>query len=140
MAWRWAFIAWTLFVWLGRIRNAVGDPALATGGRTGPILLSLSFVIPALLLAGMTALQLAHRDDHRLARPVSLILAALVVWTAAVWVVRAVDIALRSDRGAAFIAVHLVLATVSVGLGVMAVRADRRSPAPSAVAAGEAAS
>jgi len=140
MAWRWAFIAWTLFVWLGRIRNALGDPALDSGGRTGPILLALSFVVPALLLAGMSGLQLAHRDDHRLTRPVSVVLIALVVWTAAVWLVRVVDIAFLSDRAVAFIVVHVVLAGVSVGLGVMAVRADRRSPAPSAVAAGDAAS
>lgn len=138
MAWRWAFIVWTLFVWLGRIRNAVGDPALDAGGRSGPILLSLSFVIPALLLAGLSGLQLAHRDDHRLARPVSTVLLVLVVWTAAVWLVRAADIAFRSGRGAAFIAVHLVLAAVSIGLGVMAMRADRRSPAPSPVVAGDA--
>ena len=140
MAWRWAFIAWTLFVWLGRIRNAVGDPALDAGGRTGPIVLSLSFVIPALLLAGMSGLQLAHRDDHRLGRGVSLLLVALVVWTTAVWVVRAVDIAFLSGRGAAFIAVHVVLAAVSIGLGVMAVRADRGSPASAPVIAGDAAS
>lgn len=137
MAWRWAFIAWTLFVWLGRIRNALGDPTLAGGGRTGPVLLAFSFVIPALVLAALSGLQLAHRDDHRLNRPVSVVLTALVVWTAAVWAVRVIDIAFLSDRAIPFIAVHVVLAAVSVGLGVMAVRADRRSPASTPVTAGD---
>jgi hypothetical protein len=46
-----------------------------------------------------------------------------------VWVVRAADIALGGDREPAFVAVHVVLAVVSITLGLLAVRGDRRSVA-----------
>ena len=51
----------------------------------------------------------------------------LAGWTTLVWVLRAGDIALTSDRGAAFIAVHVVLAVVSIGLAAGAVLAERRA-------------
>jgi hypothetical protein len=103
-----AFAVWTLFVWGGRIRNAVSDDAGA-----GPIVLAATFVALAVLV-------LATRGGWR---PV----VALAGWTVAVWAVRAVDIALLSDHGAAFIAVHLVLAAVSVTLALWSARTVTRS-------------
>jgi hypothetical protein len=97
--------AWSLFVWGVRIRNAAGD--------LGPTLLSLSFVVLAVAV-------LVSRG----ARPPTL---ALAGWTVAVWAVRLVDIAVLSDHEPAFVAVHAVLAVVSIGLAAAAVRS---SPTP----------
>lgn len=121
-----AFILWTLFVWVGRIRNAVSDEALDDGGRTGPLLLSISFVVPALVLAVL--LVVAGRAHTSLGPAGSWLLRGLAGWTTAVWLIRAGDIVLTSDRGAAFVTVHLVLAAVSIGLAAWAVTTDLRAP------------
>ena len=59
------FLLWTLFVWGGRIRNALGDPELDDGGRTGPLLLSVSFVVPSVVL--VVAVIVAQRRRRSLA-------------------------------------------------------------------------
>jgi hypothetical protein len=46
-----------------------------------------------------------------------------VAWTTVVWVVRAGDIALGRDHEVAFVVVHVVLAVVSISLGILAARA-----------------
>lgn len=106
---------WTLLVWAGRIRNAVGGDEGA-----GAVVLAASFV----------ALAVAVLATRGRSGPVVLALAA---WTAGVWVVRLVDIAAFSDRGAGFVAVHAVLAAVSVALAAWAARratiAATREPA-----------
>lgn len=109
--------AWTLFVWGGRIRNALTD-----SGGAGPVVLALTFVALAVAV-------LATRGRRA---PVVL---ALAGWTVAVWVPRAVDIALLSDHDAAFVVVHLVLAAVSVVLAAWVARDVTRSgraPQPAA--------
>ena len=121
--WPWLLVAWTGFVWIGRIRNALGDPELANGGRTGPILLALSFLIPAVALA--VALVVAQRGGRF--SPVVSLVGALGLWTTALWLVRAVDIAVGGDHSAAFIAVHVVLAVVSIGISAAAFRAVFRA-------------
>ena len=58
------FVACTLFVWVGRIRNALVDPVLQGSDRVGPLLLATSFVVPALVLAAgwvLTSTVLAGR-------------------------------------------------------------------------------
>ena len=106
---------WTLLVWAGRIRNAVGaDEGL------GPVVLAVTFVVLAVVVLA-----------SRCARPAVL---ALAGWTTAVWAVRAVDIAVLSDHEAAFVVVHLVLAVVSIALAAWAARAEltrsARAPQP----------
>lgn len=98
-----ALACWTLFVWLGRVRNAV-----AAEEGAGPIVLSATFLALAVAV-------LATRGRRE-------VVLALAGWTVAVWAVRAVDIALLSDHDAGFVAVHLVLAAVSVALSVGAAR------------------
>ncbi len=121
------FLAWTLFVWVGRIRNALSDPELTSSERIGPLLLALSFVLPAVALAA--ALISARRHGAALsgwARTAALVLAG---WTTVVWVLRAVDIAFGGDHEAAFVAVHVVLATVSIALAAwVAAQLSTRSP------------
>jgi hypothetical protein len=114
-----SFLAWTTFVWAGRIRNAMADDALDGGGRTGPVFLSLSFLVPAAVLAVL----LAGERGHRVGRGRSVLLVGLAGWTTAVWAVRVLDIALAGDHDVPFVAVHTVLGVVSIALGWWAVRA-----------------
>ncbi len=122
LGWRAAFLGWTAFVWSGRIRNALADDALDAAGRLGPVLLALSFLLPVLaLVVGVVV----ERRRGRPSRTVGVGFVVLAVWTTLVWVVRAGDIALSGDRDPGFVAVHVALAVVSVGLGWVAVRSAR---------------
>ena len=68
------------------------------------------------------------RRGHRAVACAALSLAVQVLagWTTVVWVVRAADIAFGGGHEAAFIAVHVVLAAVSIGLAAWAVTTDRK--------------
>jgi hypothetical protein len=90
-----AFAVWTLVVWGGRFRNALAD-----GDGAGPVVLAVTFV-------ALAAAVLVTRGDRRA-------VVALAAWTVAVWVVRAVDIALLSDHETAFFVVHVVLASLGL--------------------------
>lgn len=104
---------WTLFVWLTRVRNAVGDDDLSGAARIGTLLLSASCVVlAAVSLAGLRA------GPASLRRAVG----ALGLWTVVVWPIRAVGIAL-GGHGAGFVVVHLALAASSIGLAAWAWRA-----------------
>ena len=96
---RWALPIWTLAVWIPRIRNIWVDDGLAVGGQLLRTLWAVIFLV--LAVAALTG---------RWWR-------VFIVWTVAFWVVRAVQIAL-ADHDAGFIAVHVVLALVSIGLAV----------------------
>lgn len=122
--WAWALVVWTLLVWGGRVRNALGDPALRGGGRTGPLLLAATFLVPALALGVL--LVLARRPGGRGGGAVPAAVGALALWTVAVWVVRATDIVVGGDHPVPFVVVHVVLAAVSTGLAVAAVRQQLR--------------
>ena len=118
-----ALAVWSLLVWTTRIRNIWTDDALSTGEQWGRTALALSFT-------GL-ALAVGHAVYHRSTwlRPVVL---ALAGWTTAVWLVRSVGIA-TADHEGAFIAVHLVLAVISITLAALAVREVRGLAAVSSV-------
>ena len=103
-----ALIGWTLFVWVSRIRNIVGDDDLATAGRAGRLVIALAFIAVAVLVA-----VLAGRGSRRLTS----VLAGFVVATVGFWAVRGVEIVL-DDHPAGFVAVHSALAVVSIVLAV----------------------
>lgn len=121
-----SFLVWTLFVWVGRIRNALGDPALDDGGRTGPLLLALSFVLPAVVLgaAWLVSRRSGSGSGSGSARGVTPFVRngviALAAWTTGVWVVRILDIALAGDHEVGFVVVHAVLAVVSIASAIAA--------------------
>ena len=119
-----SFLAWTVFVWgVVRVRNILGDDTISDTSRTWLLLLAASLWLPAIvLLVVLGRSLLTHRE---LPAPARVGVAVLGVWTTSVWLVRGADIALTSDEGAAFVAVHLVLAVVSVGLAVLAARSLR---------------
>ena len=103
---------WTAFVWATRVANAVGDDDAGAGEIAGSVLLAVSFLTLAALVA-FTAV----RRRELLFRSVL----ALSVWTVAVWAVRTVDI-VGSEHGVGFVVVHLALAVISVAACVWALR------------------
>lgn len=109
---------WTLFVWTTRIRNIWTDQDLETAAQIGRTALALAFTLFAVV-------SIAGWWHERRGLPWTFArrwIAAFAVFTTAVWIVRAVQIAL-ADHGAAFIAVHTVLAVISVSLAAWAWRA-----------------
>lgn len=105
-------VAWTFLVWTTRLRNVWGDADLSDGEKWGRTGLALSLTALAIaVVAGLV----------RRAGWTDVAVKALAGWTIGVWVVRSFGIA-TTDHAAAFVVVHLVLAAVSVGLAVVAVR------------------
>ena len=98
-----ALVAWTVVVWLGRIRNIVTDDGV-----------TLALAVPVLLVA----LALFALADRRRGVPV------LAAATIAVWAVR-LPFVLVHDHSAGFKVVHLALAVISVALAGLAVRGRR---------------
>jgi len=110
--WTIGLCVWTFLVWTTRIGNIWNDDALTDGEKWGRAGLAMSFTVLAL------AVIVALVKRAAWLRPAVVVLAA---WTTAVWVVRAVGIA-TGDHDAAFVAVHLLLAAVSIALAAQAVR------------------
>mgnify|MGYP006946509410 CR=1 FL=1 len=119
-------VLWTGVVWGGRVRNVNADPALADWGYWSPMLLSASFLVLAVAVVVALVRRWRHPHHEREARSLSLAVQLLAGWTTAVWIVRAGDIAFGGDHEAAFIAVHVGLAAVSIGLAAWAVVMDRK--------------
>lgn len=123
-----ALVAWTGFVWIGRIRNALADDSLTGWDRAAPILLSATFLVSAAVLAVRWFVEV-----RRGVLPSRGLRAGVVVfccWTVGVWLVRGADIAFAGDHDAGFVVVHSVLALVSIALAVaVAASPVLRSPA-----------
>ena len=107
--WPWVFVAWTVFVWAGRIKLADAE--------VGPLLLALTFLVPAVALAVALVW-------FRGAVPA--LVGALALWTTGVWVVRDLDIVLGGDHPVPFVVVHVVLGVVSVAVAGLALRSVLR--------------
>jgi hypothetical protein len=104
--WTVAFGAWTVFVWGTRIKTAVGDDDMAVAGKVAVVVWAVSLVAAGVAVVAT--------------RRVEVVRAALGL-TVASWAVSAVSM-LTGGRGAAFVAVHLTLAAISIALGVAAYR------------------
>jgi hypothetical protein len=113
-------VAWTLFVWLGRIRNVAADEALEGAEKLWP--LALSGGLSSLAVALLVTLLLRPLT----ARPVLALAYALAGVSSAVWIVRGIDIALGTHE-LGFKVVHTVLAVVTLSLSVLVVRHLRSS-------------
>jgi hypothetical protein len=118
-----ALAAWSLLVWTTRIGNIWGDDDLTSGEKWGRTGLALTFTVLALAVGHA----LWHRSTWL--RHAVLVLAG---WTVVVWFFRSVGIA-TGDHEAAFIAVHLVLAAVSIALSAAAWRSVHRQAVPAGV-------
>jgi hypothetical protein len=111
------FGLWTVVIWTARITNVLGDDDLSGWGKAARVALALSFTV-----LGAVVLAMWWRTRRRPIVPAEASLVRVAAaWTVLVWVVRGIGIAL-GDHGGAFIAVHTVLAVVSIGLAVWAVR------------------
>ena len=126
-------LAWTLIVWVGRVRNALSDPELTGSERLGPLLLAASFVVPALVLAVVLFVSTRRSSDGGAVLRSGVL--ALAAWTCGVWLFRIADIALGGDWSIGFVIVHAVLAIVSAVLAVLAARAVLASGRPAVVVA-----
>lgn len=120
-----ALLAWTTFVWVGRIRNAISDPDLSGADRIGPLVLSASFLVLAVVVGA-----LLYRDhvasSTSSAGALRIAVRTFAAVTVAFWVVRAVQIAVRHPDDVPFVVVHVVLAAVSISLAIWAVVATDR--------------
>lgn len=106
----WANAAWMTFVWVTRIRNALGDDALSGAGQ------AQAYGLSALGLGGAAAMAWWGRavSDDGARVPVAGV-RGVAAAHAGVWLVRGSAIAM-GDRGVGFKVVHAVLALVSIGL------------------------
>ena len=115
----WLLVAWTAIVWVGRIRNIVGDDTLADGDRAWGTVVAILFLVLAAVTATLP-LGLWHRRPLGSTR----LVAIFCLWTIAFWSVRGAGM-LFADHEVGFKVVHTVLAGVSIGLAVLLQRADR---------------
>jgi hypothetical protein len=100
---------WSVFVWATRIRNALGQDDLSTGGKAVAVGVAAAFTL------GGVAVLVAALRRAQLVPAVRTLAAVTVVY----WPVRMVQIVL-ADHGAAFVAVHAALGVISVGLALWA--------------------
>jgi len=128
--WLVAMVAWALFVWATRIRNALGDHHASGWSKTGAVALSVSFVVFA--AAGIVIL-IRSRHDRVVSPLEARVLQAFAGWTTVVWLVFG-TIILVHHHPVAFKAVHVTLGLISIGLSVglwrSTVPADALDPVP----------
>ena len=115
----WINAAWMTFVWVTRIRNAVGDSTLSTSGQV------IAYGLSAVCLVGAAILVAAVWKSVATALVVPVGIAH-----SAIWVVRGIAIAVGS-RAVGFKVVHVTLAVISIGLAGWMVSSIRRVDAPS---------
>lgn len=115
-----ALTAWTLFVWVGRLRNIAAADDLAGWALAGRLVTALVFTIAGAGMAATLAWYATTR--HPFSLPMVTWLAfPLAVAGSIFWAIRGTTIALR-DYDAAFIAVHTLLAAVTIGLSIWVIR------------------
>ncbi|MDG1989149.1 MAG: hypothetical protein P8J19_03560 [Acidimicrobiales bacterium] len=115
----WLTLAWTAIVWVGRIRNVVGDDELTAGAQTWQIVVALIFLALGALVATVP-LGLWHRRPLGSTR----LVAMFCLWTIVFWTVRGGGMVF-GDHEVGFKVVHTVLALVSIALAGALYRADR---------------
>lgn len=111
----WVLVAWTVLLWLSRLRNVLADDDLTTNGRN----LRIGVVVVFVVLALATGLGLLFK------RPKAMVV--LVFWTVIYWSVRGTGI-LFGDWSLGFKVVHTLLWIVSFAAAALAgyaLRGDR---------------
>lgn len=111
----WVLVAWTIILWLSRLRNVLADDDLSDTGRNVRIGVVALFV----------ALALAAAAGQLFRRPKAMIV--LIFWTVVYWFVRGTGI-LIGDWSIGFKIVHTLLWVVSFGAAALAaysLRGDR---------------
>jgi len=119
-----ALCGWTAFLWIIRIKNAVGDDRASASGKVIAVITALAF------LGAAGALASAHVRSHAGRRRAAAVFALISI---VYWLIRAATIVVR-DHPIGFTVVHAVLALITVGLGVWVLRSvstrsvPRRTP------------
>ncbi len=122
------FVVWNLSIWSVRIRNVWTDLLPTTLERVWVSLFALTHIAAALIVLDL-ALSRRRRPTSR----TDVFLAGGVAgWTVASWIVRSAAI-VAGGHEAGFVAVHLVLAAVSIALGLGVWWAVRAKYAPEAM-------
>ena len=106
-------------VWVGRIRNVVGDDELTAGVRIWRLVVAVAFLVLAALLATLP-LGLWHRRPLGSTR----LVAVFCLWTIVFWTVRGGGM-LFGDHDVGFKVVHTILALASIALAGALHRVDR---------------
>ena len=118
--------AWTLFVWVGRLRNIAAADDLTGWSLVGRLATAGLFTLAGLALTATLVWYATTR--HPFSLPMVTWLAfPLAVVGSLFWLIRGTLIAL-GDYDAAFIAVHTMLAAVTIGLSLWVVRWLRGPP------------
>ena len=115
LSWVWVLIAWTLFLWLSRLRNVLNNDELTSAGRTVRVLVVVIFVALAIAAAAAVRRMVAENVAAR-------VLGVFVVWTVGYWLVRGIGILIDGEYSVGFKAVHTVLMVVSLTLSVLTAR------------------
>ncbi len=124
--------AWTLFVWLNRATNVLDDRVSVGGELEGwsfawrlgvAILFCSAAVIGACLVVASKRAAGGERDDS-LANASTRFFMAFAVVGGVWWLIRGVG-TLFADFSVGFKIVHTVLALVTIGLGLLVLRAAR---------------
>ena len=119
LGWVWVLIAWTVFLWLSRLRNVLDNDELTSGGRAVRIVVVVVFVS---LAAAVAASRVAPGLRQCRARMLSVFL----VWTVGYWLVRGIGILIDGQYSVAFKTVHTVLMLVSLTLSALTARQMQR--------------
>lgn len=116
-------VAWTVFVWATRIRNALGDDSLEGGALAGVLLLSASFLAGSLVvvLAAVDAVRQRRLGERWPTTTLSVSVVVMAAWNAVVWASRMVGIATNGSHDFAFVAVHVVIGLSSIALWLVTV-------------------
>ncbi len=117
ISWVWVLIAWTLFLWLSRLRNVLSNDELSNGGRGIRVAVVVIFVV----LASIATWAVLRKRPK--------VLAVFLVWTVGYWLVRGVGILIDGDYSLGFKAVHTVLMGISLTLSALTARQLRHSSA-----------
>ena len=122
------FTAWTAYVWVSRISNALGNDSLSTASKAFSIVLSCS-VLVLTAAAGVVAVRGWSRAWSRAE---VLVLRVAAGWAGGLWLVLVPKILIDGRPAgfdgnlAAFKAVHVVLGIISVALAALVWRATTR--------------
>ncbi len=119
----WALAAWTLFVWVSRVRNIAVDDELAGSDRIIRFALSGGFVVLGATVVVGLILARNLPELPAWTKTAGLVLAFYGIVT---WLFRGVDIAI-GDHSRGFIIVHLVLGLITIGLSLLALRSLKYS-------------
>lgn len=114
--------AWSLFVWITRIRNIWTDDELTTSGQVWRFIVALVFVLGGLGIASL----LVRRRGAALVGKEPWWVAAFAMASIIYWAARGAQI-LAADHDAAFKAVHSVLAVVSFVVAGIALQFVKRA-------------